>query len=207
MKPFRVFAVLIGLTLMLSGCGELFPKSGQNVNLPPVTVATEPCSETQSVLPEEWEVTVTEPTDKLTVESLSMVVTEKTIRELEEYPNLKQLDLSGSTCYTAIMVYIQNHPQVDVTYSVDFGGISAINWTEEISLPNAGITFPALRTNLVYLPRLRSLHLPMTSLSYSEIQMLRNTYPDVSITYTVGFRGMEFAEDTESVSLAGPPAD
>ena len=110
MKPFRVFLVLICLTLMLSGCGELFPKSGQNVNLPPVTVVTEPGSETQSVLPEEWEVTVTEPTDKLTVESLSMVVTEKTIRELDEYPNLKVLDLSGSTCYTAIMVYIQNHP-------------------------------------------------------------------------------------------------
>lgn len=207
MKPFRVFLVLICLTLMLSGCGELFPKSGQNVNLPPVTVVTEPGSETQSVLPEEWEVTVTEPTDKLTVESLSMVVTEKTIRELDEYPNLKVLDLSGSTCYTAIMVYIQNHPQVDVTYTVDFGGTSAFNWSEDISLPDDGMTFPMLRTNLVYLPRLRSLHLPMTSMSYSEIQMLRNTYPDVNITYTVGFRGMEFTEDTESVNLAGMTVD
>ena len=165
MKPFRVFLVLICLTLMLSGCGELFPKSGQNVNLPPVTVVTEPGSETQSVLPEEWEVTVTEPTDKLTVESLSMVVTEKTIRELDEYPNLKVLDLSGSTCYTAIMVYIQNHPQVDVTYTVDFGGTSAFNWSEDISLPDDGMTFPMLRTNLIYLPRFRPLQFSLVSTS------------------------------------------
>lgn len=203
MKPVLCLCVLFFLLLGLTGCAELFPKSGQNVNMPPVTVATEPGSETQSVLPEEWEAAVTEPTDKLTVESLSMVVTEKTIRELEEYPNLKQLDLSGSTCYTAIMVYIQNHPQVDVTYSVDFGGASAINWAEDITLPDAGMTFQTLRANLVYLPRLRSLHLPMTSLSYSEITMLRKTYPEVAITYTVGFRGMEFSEDTETVNLAG----
>lgn len=207
MKPVLCLCVLLFLLMGLTGCSELFPKSGQNVNMPPVTVETEPGGETTSVLPEEWDVTVTEPTDKLTVESLSMVVTEKTIRELEEYPNLKQLDLSGSTCYTAIMVYIQNHPQVDVTYYVDFGGTSAINWAEHITLPDAGMTFQILRDNLVYLPRLQTLHLPMTSLSYSQIQALRSTYPDVEITYTVGFRGMEFTEDTESVNLAGMTVD
>ena len=78
------------------------------------------------MIPEEWN-TTTEPVDKLNVQTLSMVVTESTIRELEEYPNLKTLDLSGSTCYTAIMVYIQNHPQVEVTYSVDFGNTSMVD--------------------------------------------------------------------------------
>ena len=203
MKPFRVFALLAVLTLGLTGCSELIPRRGQNVNLPPATISGSSNSEKDSVLPDDRAPTVTESADKLAVESLSMVVTEKTIRELEEYPNLKQLDLSGSTCYTAIMVYLQNHPQVDVTYSVDFGSTCAINWAKDIVVPDAGTSFQTLRANLVYLPQLRSLHLPMTSLRISEIRMLRNTYPDVTITYTVGFQGMEFTEETESVNLAG----
>ena len=199
MKPFRVMFTLLLLCLGLTGCAELFPKSGQNVNQPPVTAGVE---ETGSVLPEEWNVT-TQPTDKLTVEELSMVVTERTIRELEEYPNLRKLDLSGSTCYTAIMVYIQNHPQVEVSYSVDLGSTWAADWVEHVSLPADGVTFPILRNNLVYLSNLKTLHLPNTQLSYSEIQALRNSYPQLEITYTVGFRGMEFDEATESVDLSG----
>ena len=199
MKPFRILIALMLLCLGLTGCAELFPKSGQNVNQPPVTAGVD---ETGSVLPEEWNVT-TQPTDKLTVEELSMVVTERTIRELEEYPNLKKLDLSGSTCYTAIMVYIQNHPQVEVTYSVDLGSTWAADWVEHVSLPADGVTFPILRNNLIYLSNLKTLHLPSTQLSYSEIQALRNSYPQLEITYTVGFRGMEFDEATESVDLSG----
>lgn len=204
MKPFRILAAfaLLVLLLGLTGCGELVPKSGQNVNLPPVTAPTGENSETISVLPEEWEVT-TEPTDKLTVESLTMVVTEQTIRELEEYPNLKKLDVSGSTCYTALMVYIQNHPQVEVSYSVDLGSTWAAHWVEHMSLPADGATFGILRANLVYLHQLKTLHLPMTNLSYQEIQMLRSAYPQLEITYTVGFRDFEFGEETESVNLAG----
>ena len=201
MKPIRLFSICLLLCLMLalSGCAELFPKSGQNVHQNPVTVPTD---ESISVLPEGWDVT-TEPTDKLTVEELTIVVTERTIRELEEYPNLKKLDLSGSTCYTSIMVYIQNHPEVEVDYSVDLGSTWAPKWVEQISLPADGVTFPVLRNNLVYLSNLKTLHLPATHLSYSEIQSLRNAYPELEITYTVGFRGMEFEESTQTVNLAG----
>lgn len=205
MKPFRVIALaaLLGSLLLLTGCAELFPKSGQNVNTDPTTV---PTGETSSVLPEDWVVT-TAPTERSDVESLTMVVTESTIRELDNYPNLKHLDLSGSTCYTAIMVYIQSHPQVDVTYSVDLGSTWAPEWVEQVSLPADGTSFVVLRSNLVYLPQLRTLHLPQTGLTYSEIQMLRAAYPDVEITYTVGFRGQEFDEQTESVNLAGMTVD
>lgn len=205
MKPFRIFfaLLLLGLFLTLTGCAELFPKSGQNATQP---LPTDPSAETVSVLPEGWDVT-TAPTDKLTVEELTMVVTESTIRELEEYPNLKKLDLSGSTCYTAIMVYIQNHPQVEVSYSVDLGSTWASDWVEHVSLPADGASFPILRSNLVYLPKLQTLYLPMTTLSYTEIQFLRNAYPEVEISYTVGFRGMEYGEDTQSVNLSGMTVD
>ena len=52
MKPFRVIALaaLLGSLLLLTGCAELFPKSGQNVNTDPTTA---PTGETSSVLPED----------------------------------------------------------------------------------------------------------------------------------------------------------
>lgn len=200
MKAVRLIGILVVLLLGLSGCSELIPRRGQNLEAPAVT--TEPGGAAQSLLPE-VAVTVTEPDEKRMAESLTMVVTEQTIRELEEYPNLKKLDLSGSTCYNAIMVYIRNHPQVDVTYSVDFGGTCSINWAQNIVLPDAGMDFQTLRTNLAYLPQLRSVHLPMTSMSCQQIQTLRNDYPEVTITYTVGLGGMELNEDTETVDLSG----
>lgn len=199
--------LLICLLLFLTGCANLIPKAGQNATAAVETAPYTPTGETVSVIPEEWNVTVPEPEDKSGIESLSMVVTENTIRELDEYPNLRKLDLTGSTCYTAIMVYIQNHPQVEVTYSVDFYSTSAICWAENISIPGEGVTFPILRTNLVYLPNLKSLHLPRTTLKYSEIKALRVAYPDVEITYTVSFRGTEFGENTETVNLAGMTVD
>ena len=202
-KKIQCLFFLVCLAAMLTGCADLFPKSGQNAENPPATVPYDPTGETVSVIPEEWNVTVPETQDLSGIESLSMVVTEDTIRELDNYPNLRTLDLSGSTCYTAIMVYIQNHPQVDVTYTVDFGITTAISWSENISIPGEGVTFPVLRTNLVYLPNLKTLHLPRTTLKYSEIEALRAAYPNVEITYTVSFRGMEYGEDTQTVNLAG----
>ena len=170
----KYFFFLLCLLPILTGCAELFPKSGQNAVTTAATIPVNPEGETISVIPEEWN-TATESVDRTDVEMLSTIVTENTIRDLEEYPNLKVLDLSGSTCYTAIMVYIQNHPQVDVAYTVDFGSTSIVSWAEDISLPGEELTVQTLRTNLVYLPRLKSLQLPRTTLSYAEIENLRRT--------------------------------
>ena len=47
-------------------------------------------------------------------EMLTVVVTEDTIGELEGYPNLQKLDLTGSTCYKAILEYMEAHPETEV---------------------------------------------------------------------------------------------
>ena len=41
---------------------------------------------------------------------------------LDSYPNLKSVDLSGSDCYSTILDYMEKHPDIQVTYTVDFGG-------------------------------------------------------------------------------------
>ena len=51
-------------------------------------------------------------------EAVTMTVTEETIIELEDFPNLLTADLSGSTCYDAMEAYKTAHPEVEVTYTI-----------------------------------------------------------------------------------------
>ena len=57
----------------------------------------------------------------LEAEHLTVVMEAGELYLLDQYPNLRTLDLTGSTCYEAILHYMENHPQVEVTYSVDLG--------------------------------------------------------------------------------------
>ena len=43
-------------------------------------------------------------------EQLAMVVTPEDMGLLEAYPDLKWLDLTGSTCYAEIAEYMKKHP-------------------------------------------------------------------------------------------------
>ena len=202
MKHLRIvcIAALLCTAVSLSGCSELIPKSGQNANLEP-TVYVPGSADLSPVLPEGWDATEPEP-DLTQVESLTMAVTEKTIKDLENYPNLKSLDLSDSTCYTAIMVYIHNHPEVTVTYTVDFGGSFAMNWAEDVVLAPEGVNYSQMLKNLVFLPNLRSVHLPKTALTLDQIEMLRKTYPDIVFTYTVAYKDRELSEELQELNLA-----
>ena len=49
------------------------------------------------------------------VEEVTQVVTPADLEAFRTYPNLKKLDASGSTCYSALIKFIADCPQVDVT--------------------------------------------------------------------------------------------
>ena len=53
---------------------------------------------------------VPETTAPPVVEKLTLVVTEEDIHRLEEYPDLKEVNFSSSTCYEAIRNYRLSHP-------------------------------------------------------------------------------------------------
>ena len=52
------------------------------------------------------------PKVKKTAKEVTMVVTQDSIKDLDNYPNLEKADLSGSTCYDAIVKYMAAHPDV-----------------------------------------------------------------------------------------------
>ncbi len=147
-----------------------------------------------------------EPTPEPVTE-LAIVVTEAELASLDsEYPDLKKLDLSGSTCYEDIEAYIASHPGVEVSYTVSLGGDIASAYptdTTAITL-NPGMYDPAsLMSNLAYLPALTSHHPNDTSLDLEQLAELSLVYPNIAIEYTVDIGGDVYGPGTIEMKLNG----
>lgn len=194
LMPLRICTVL-GVLLLLfsfSGCNNIsiIPTLPNEGNVPATPDdATSP--------------TATEPTvPNNTVEQLATIVTEENISDLENYPNLKQLDLSGSTCYAAISNYISKHPGVSVTYTVTLGTYVAPHDVTELTLEPGSYEASTLFDNLAYLPNLTSVHLPKTTLSGEEYAALIQRYSHIGLSHTVEFLGKEYASDITELNLS-----
>lgn len=175
MKGNKFFLFVLALALiLLAGC--------QNTPATPTT--TEPV--------------VTEPP----VEQLTMVVTEDTIGTLEQYPHLKILDLTGSTCYEAIAKYMQKHPKVEVTYTVQLGTAAVGNRETALTLTPGTCAYTTLAENLKYLPKLENVSLPRTTYTPKEIVALQGLYPDVSFDYSLIFLGQELNAETTELNFS-----
>ena len=137
------------------------------------------------------------------VESLTQVVTEAELHALKEYPNLKTLDITGSTCYPAIMKFMEDRPQVDVTYTVALGSSTVSNKDSSAILAPEGCDYATLQKNLRFLPALKELTLTQTILSPEELANLQNGFSRITVSYTVDILGTEYASDADSVTLSG----
>lgn len=135
-------------------------------------------------------------------ESVVMVVTEDTISQLDSYPQLKEADLSGSTCYEAILEYIENHPEVNVTYTVSFGDASVKNNLTHISLLGGTYEYETLIENLKYLPDVTSLTLVATHLTSGQITAVKDFYPDIEVNHTVDLPDVDIDMNAAEINLS-----
>ena len=179
MKSLRLCLLLL-LCLLLTGCGGADDADQTS----PSTETTAPTADTRD-----------------TVERLSIVVTEYDISQLSYYTSLKELDLSGSTCYPQIMEYIRMNPQVKVTYTVDFGGTVAGCGTTSLVLQKDQFDPELVLKNLAYLPELTALSLPDTDLPNETLAALEEAYPELAFTYTITLLGNSYPRDTTHLDL------
>ena len=138
-----------------------------------------------------------------TVESISTIVTAESIANLDKYPGLKQVDLSGSTCYEAILAYMESHPDVEVTYTVSLGTVFVSTDSTDLILLPGTYDYDTLMTNLAYLPQVANISLPRVELTPDQIAAFREAYPEINLVYTVEFNGMEYDESITDLNLAG----
>lgn len=173
--------------VLLFGCGKK-----QTVTLPDLTgIVTLPVpTETQA------------PTNpNAGVEELTAVLTAGEIYTLEQYPDLKKADLSGSTCYDTILEYMDAHPGVEVIYTVDLGGTTVSNEAASVRLEAGKYTYEALLEGLKYLPNLTSVSISAVNLTAEQVETLRGTYPDIPLEYTVSLLGQDISTDTATLTL------
>lgn len=138
---------------------------------------------------------------------VTMTVTASTISKLEQYKYLEEADLTGSTCYDAILSYMKAHPTVDVYFNVPLGGTTVQNTTTDLSLKQGGYAYDTLLKNLKYVTSLEHLSLPNTSLTAQQINDLRSAYPTLDISYTMAVQGTEMNETTTSVDFSALTSD
>lgn len=135
-------------------------------------------------------------------QELTMVVTADSISQLDDYPYLKKVDLTGSTCYKEIAAYVVGHPKVEVKYEVDMGGVAVDGRTASVDIADGLYDYDTLLANLKYLPKLTSLHLPATRLTVEQMNALRQACPSVEITCTIMLNGIELGPDTTELNLS-----
>ena len=181
----KVFAVVISLFLLvfvLSGCSRL---------------------------PDEMRIDATpkpEPTPEIHLEdSLSVVMTAEELEGLENYPNLRTLDLSGSRCYDAILAYIAAHPEVKTTYSVELQGSGApveVKSTEEmLSLDDASYIDSLIQLS-AYLPAIHSIGLAEDAVDADRFAQLQEAFPDAEIWYQVNILGASYPSNITEIDLS-----
>ena len=176
--------------LMLSGCGNQTPEETVPPTLEPIVLPTAP-AETEAV-----EASV--PQD----EHLSVVMDAGELYTLDYYPNLKTVDLSGSTCYSAMMDFASKRPHLDVTYSVSMGATDISSKAGTASLKAGSFDYDLLMENLQYLPNLASLTLVDVDLTADQLAALREAYPEISLDYTVELFGSDLGLSTTQLDLS-----
>lgn len=160
------------------------------------------CSGCQQETPDPTVPSTTQPTEPAPIEQLTLVVTEDTISQLNGYPDLKELDLSGSTCYDAIMRYMASHPDVKVTYTVDLGGTTVADGINALVLEAGKYTGDMLLENLRYLPNVVHVDLPNSTLTARELKNLKQNYPNITWKHTVSLLGQELSGETVELDLS-----
>lgn len=169
------------------------------------TVPTEAERITLPTAPPETEAEVsTNP--KEDVETLTVVMQPGELYTLDYYPNLKSVDLTGSTCYGAILDFMETHPDLDVTFTVPLGSKEVSVKETAITLDSGSLDYEMLLENLQYLPNLTTITLPGVSLTAEQIQTLLTTYPSITLDYTVEILGTTYALDTTTLDLSGMDA-
>lgn len=144
-----------------------------------------------------------ETTQPPVVEKLTRVMTAEDIGRLDtEYPQLKEVNFGGSTCYEAIEGYRLSHPEVRVTYTVSVGDRAVVSSTRELTLKPGAFDYETLKRNLKYLPELQSLCFADMELTSEQFAALTEQYPDIELTYSVAIGNEVFGKDTGSLDLS-----
>ena len=145
------------------------------------------------------------------VSSLTAVLSEGETEKLSRLPNLRFLDLRGSTNAAEIAAWAAEHPEVDVTFSVtlpDGTTLDSDAYTADLSAMNAQDAMQAAR-QLALLPDLHSVDLGSEKggLTMDDVDAIRALLPGAELHYRFTLYGREFDLNDSSLNLRYIPVE
>ena len=189
-KKFTLGVCALAAVFALTGCGSKQAEETTPPTLEPIVLPTAPAETEATVAAEHLE------------EHLTVVMEAGELYTLDYYPNLKTVDLSGSTCYSAIIDFASKRPHLDFTYSVSFGSTDISSKADSATLKCGSFDYDLFLENLKYLPNLTTLTLTDVDLSTEQMDALREAYPDLTLDYAVELFGSTLSLDTTTLDLS-----
>lgn len=143
-----------------------------------------------------------------TKEIMIKSLTEEDVQILVGYfPNLEAVEALSCEDYGALELLKAQLPDVEVTYEVKLGS----RWVQpdftELVLEAGDYDFETLKTNLLYLPRVKTIQLKTPEITLERVDELRTAYPDITITCTVELLGQEYDAETTELDLSAMTSD
>ena len=139
--------------------------------------------------------------------SLTAVLESEDLPLLDRFPLLRQLDLSGSSGYSALSSWAQTHPEKELRYTVTLPDGSVVD-NSVTQLDLSGLD-PALAEDalplLACLPALESVDLGDAAggLTPEQVLAFLSAYPRLRFDYRFRLFGRELSLDTETLDLSG----
>lgn len=164
--------------VLLSGCGEIQAVTGA-------------AASAQTAAIEE-----THPETLLT-----MQVTPENVGELDKYSSLKTLIITGSDCYDEIEEYISRNGSVDVCYEIAVAD-EVFHNTDTTLKCSDKTDIEALCSLAGYFRQVSDIDFSGRVLTVNELELIRNAFAGVGITYLVEFNGETYPSDTEELDLS-----
>lgn len=138
-----------------------------------------------------------------------------TIRELSDedilrmdyFTQLDTVDATGCSDYGQIEALINYRPDLTVNYQVDLGGVKADPNGTELTLNAGEFSMETLTENLPHLKNVTSIFFPKAQLTLEELDALAESYPQITVDYTVDILGQEYPSDTASLDLSAMTSD
>ena len=197
MRKRMIPAVLLLLALLLCGCaGDL--SGGEPAAISPAAPAAKPePTPTPEPTPSPSPVPVAFAAGAVSWDSreLTLALEAGETALLDELPLLERLDARESECYEEIWLWSQDHPEVDVLYTVPLPGLGKVeSGTEQLDLTELGAEdVLAAAPLLVYLPELKGLSLPAgeEGLSLEQAMDIARALPETVVAYPFTIYGEE----------------
>lgn len=126
------------------------------------------------------------------------------LKQLDDFPALKQLDATGCRDYALLRQLQADRPALEVIYSVFIGNMAVPHDTETLTLSDAG---EELFGQLTELPQLTQVELTGTLPAPEFLEALAENYPGIAFYWETELFGTRYGSETEEIDLTGMPLE